>query len=125
VSVLHHVDLDACLANTLSLLRPGGRFAFSEPNIANPQVWIERNVGLVQRLRHVLPHEHAFRPRGLRERFEDHGFDVEISEPFEFLHAATPEAAIPVVTWVERQLERTPIREIAGSVRIAGSRRPA
>ena len=35
--------------HTFSLLRPGGRFAFSEPNLANPQVWAERNVEVVRR----------------------------------------------------------------------------
>ena len=32
VSVLHHVNLDAAFEHTFSHLRPGGRFAFSEPN---------------------------------------------------------------------------------------------
>ena len=44
VSVLHHVDLDATFEHTFPLLRSGGRFAFSEPNMANPQVWAERHV---------------------------------------------------------------------------------
>ena len=53
VSVLHHVELDACFAHTFPVLRPGGRFAFSEPNLANPQVWAERSFELVRRARHV------------------------------------------------------------------------
>jgi len=60
VSVLHHVDLDATFDSTFALLRAGGRFAFSEPNILNPQIWAERNVPWVARRRHVLPHERAF-----------------------------------------------------------------
>jgi SAM-dependent methyltransferase len=120
VSVLHHVDLRACLERTFAHLTTGGRFAFCEPNMANPQVWAERNIAFVQRLRHVLPHETAFRPKQLRRSFDDAGLEVEICEPFEFLHAATPEPLIGLTMRVERLLEATPAREIAGSIRVAG-----
>ena len=66
VSVLHHVNLDLTFAKTFPLLRPGGRFAFSEPNMANPQVWGERHIALVKRVRHVTEHETAFRVKDLR-----------------------------------------------------------
>lgn len=122
VSVLHHVDLDACLENTFAHLRPGGRFAFSEPNMANPQVWAERNVGFVRRMRHVTQHETAFRADELRERFSQAGLVVDVCEPFEFLHPSTPRPLIGSVERVERVLERTPLREIAGSIRISGHR---
>lgn len=123
VSVLHHVDLGLCLAHTLSLLRPGGRFAFSEPNVANPQVWAERHVGFVARRRHVTPHETAFLPRALRAAFEHAGLTVEVCEPFDFLHPSTPPRLIGAVERIGRALEATPVvREIAGSVRIAGRR---
>jgi SAM-dependent methyltransferase len=120
VSVLHHVDLDAAFAHTFSLLQPGGRFAFSEPNMANPQVWAERHVGVVGRARHVTEHETAFRVDELRRAFESHGLVVERCEPFEFLHPSTPRRLIGAVRRVERVLERTPARAIAGSIRIAG-----
>ena len=120
VSVLHHIDLDACLGNVFPLLRSGGRFAFSEPNILNPQVWAERRFGWLRRVRHVLPHEVAFRASDLRRSFEDAGLVVEVAEPFEFLHASTPRRLIGTVERVERALEATPVRAIAGSIRLAG-----
>jgi SAM-dependent methyltransferase len=120
VSVLHHVDLDACLQSIVPLLRSGGRFAFAEPNILNPQVWAERRFALLRRIRHVLPHEVAFRARALRRSMEDAGLVVEVAEPFEFLHASTPERLIGAVKRVEQALEATPARSIAGSIRIAG-----
>jgi len=123
VSVLHHVDLDATFERTFSLLRPAGRFAFSEPNMANPQVWAERNLGPVRRLRHVTPHETAFRADELRRRFEGAGFVVDVCEPFEFLHPSTPAWLVPAALSLERGLEATPVRAIAGSLRIAGARR--
>ena len=120
VSVLHHVDLDATFAHTFPLLRSGGRFAFSEPNMANPQVWAERNIGAVRRLRHVTPHETAFHADELRRRFEDAGLAVDVCEPFEFLHPSTPSWLVPAALSLERGFERTPLRGIAGSLRVAG-----
>jgi SAM-dependent methyltransferase len=120
VSVLHHVDLAPTFAHTFATLRSGGRFAFSEPNIANPQVWAERHVGPVRRLRKVTAHETAFTPAGLRRAFETAGLVVEAAEPFEFLHPSTPRTLIESVLRLERLLERTPARAIAGSVRVAG-----
>jgi SAM-dependent methyltransferase len=122
VSVLHHVNLDSCLRTVLSVLRPGGRFAFTEPNMANPQVWAERNIGLVRRWRHVTPHETAFLPSELRRAFEGAGLTVEVCEPFDFLHPSTPAPLIGVARRLEAFLERTPLRGLAGSVQIAGCR---
>jgi SAM-dependent methyltransferase len=122
VSVLHHINLDLCLCNCFELLKPGGRFAFSEPNMANPQIWAERHIGLVKRRRHVTEHETAFRAGELRSIFERHGLIVEVAEPFEFLHPATPPRMIETLRRLERRIERTPLRAIAGSVRISGRR---
>lgn len=122
VSVLHHVDLRASLEHTFASLRTGGRFAFSEPNSRNPQVWAERNVEWIGRRRHVVSHEGSFTAAELRSAFESRGFVVETSEPFEFLHPATPARFIPAVLSLERVLERTPARHLAGSVRVAGYR---
>ena len=120
VSILHHVNMELCLQNTLSRLVPGGRFAFSEPNMANPQVWATKNVDLVGRLLHETPHETAFRTHELGGFLESAGLEVEVCEPFEFLHPATPRALIGAVRRVEGVLEKTPVRRIAGSIRVAG-----
>jgi SAM-dependent methyltransferase len=123
VSVLHHIDLDLFLRNTLlPLLRPGGRFAFSEPNMANPQVWAERNIRPIGRMRHTTEHETAFRAAELRATLERAGLTVDVCEPFEFLHPSTPRSLIGLVERLERRLESSPARAIAGSVRVAGSR---
>jgi SAM-dependent methyltransferase len=120
VSILHHVNMELCLRNTFAVLRAGGRFAFSEPNMANPQVWAMKNVDAVGRWLHETPHETAFRVRELRGLFESAGLEIETCEPFEFLHPATPRALIGAVRRLEGFLERTPARRIAGSIRIAG-----
>lgn len=123
VSVLHHVDVRACLGAIAPLVRSGGRFAFTEPNSANPQVWAERRFEPIRRARHVLPHETAFRAGELHALFERSGLVVERAEPFEFLHPGTPRALIGAVLRLEGALEATPARAIAGSVRIA-ARKP-
>ncbi len=125
VSVLHHVDMSATFANTFSRLRTRGRFAFSEPNIRNPQIWAERNIRWVAHKRHTLLHERAFTAEGIRREFEASGLVVEVSEPFEFLHPATPLRLLPSVLRLEHALERTPLRHIAGSVRITGRNSPS
>lgn len=122
VSVLHHVNLSMCLDASLGLLRPGGRFAFSEPNMANPQVWAERHLEPVRRRRRVTAHETAFRAAALRDAFERGGLVVERCEPFEFLHPSTPRMAIAAVLRLERAAMRTPLRRIAGSLLVAGRR---
>jgi SAM-dependent methyltransferase len=122
VSILHHVNTDLCMQNCVSLLRPGGRFAFSEPNMANPQVWWMKNVDWSSHRFHETPHETAFRTTELRELFERYGYAVDVCEPFDFLHPKTPARLVPAVRRLERVLERSPLRAIAGSLRIAGHR---
>jgi 2-polyprenyl-3-methyl-5-hydroxy-6-metoxy-1,4-benzoquinol methylase len=123
VSVLHHVNMDLFFKNTMSKLKPGGRFAFSEPNMRNPQIWAERNVGWVRRWRHVTPHETAFKTGPLRKMFESHGFTVELCRPFDFMHPGTPRFMIGLVGGLQTVLEAfPPTRLIAGSIQIAGRR---
>ncbi len=123
VSVLHHLDLELCLRNTVvPRLRSGGRFAFSEPNIVNPQVFLTKRVGVVKRLLHETPHETAFTADALRKELERAGLVVEVCEPFDFLHPWTPRALIPAVERLGLALERTPARIVAGSIRAVGVR---
>jgi SAM-dependent methyltransferase len=122
VSVLHHLNLDLCFENAFSHLKRGGRFAFSEPNMANPQIWLERHVSTIREWRHVTPHETAFRAGELRQLLESGGFTVEVCEPFEFLHPGTPSWLIEPVLALEPVLERSPLRAVAGSVRVSGRR---
>jgi SAM-dependent methyltransferase len=123
VSVLHHVDVRATLAALVPLVRAGGRFAFTEPNRLNPQVWAERRFEPLRKLRHVLPHETSFRAGELRALFAEAGLEVERAEPFEFLHPSIPERLVRPTLGLERVLEATPARGIAGSVRIV-ARKP-
>ena len=123
VSVLHHVDLSRTLAEVRRVLRRGGRIAFSEPNMLNPQIAVQKNVPLLKRLLGDTPHETAFTRWGLAAALERHGFgDIHIA-PFDFLHPLTPRRAIPAVSRLAITAERIPLlREIAGSLLITATR---
>lgn len=42
MSVLHHLDVDKGLGEFWRILKSGGHIAFSEPNMLNPQIFLER-----------------------------------------------------------------------------------
>ena len=118
-SVLHHLDLQAALVKTRSLLKPGGRISFAEPNMLNPQVLLERKFRFLPCFRYVSLDETAFVRWHLHKILLRVGFvDIEI-KPFDWLHPSTPPFLITAVDRVGRLLERTPgLREFAGSLYI-------
>jgi SAM-dependent methyltransferase len=123
-SVLHHLDIEAALAKIYSLLKPGGWMSFAEPNMLNPQVFLERKLAFIRPLFwYVSPDETAFVRWSLRMLLERTGFqDVRIA-PFDWLHPAVPPVLIAPVCRVGHWFERTPgLREFAGSLLICGRR---
>jgi 2-polyprenyl-3-methyl-5-hydroxy-6-metoxy-1,4-benzoquinol methylase len=122
-SVLHHLDLDRAVAKIYSLLRPGGVFSFAEPNMLNPQIFVQKNVPLLKSWLGDSPDETALVRWRFRRFLQATGFiDVSV-QPFDWLHPATPRAAIPLVRSLSRGLERLPvIREFAGSLYIRAIR---
>jgi len=120
-SVLHHLELDSALEKCMALLKPGGRLAFAEPNLLNPQIFLER------RFRRFFPHisedEIAFIRFSLRKQLNQHGFvGVDIT-PFDWLHPAIPKKMIPLVGFVGRIFESLPgICEFSGSLIISAQK---
>jgi ubiquinone/menaquinone biosynthesis C-methylase UbiE len=125
-SILHHLDVDVALAEAARVLRPGGRLAFAEPNILNPQVAVMFHLGLTKRYFGVSPDEMAFsRFRAARAARRAGLAEVSV-RPFDFLHPATPPRLIGAVERLSRGAERLPlVREIAGSMLIAAEKPPA
>ncbi|MCW5876535.1 MAG: methyltransferase domain-containing protein [Anaerolineales bacterium] len=117
-SVLHHLDLDAALQKSIELLSPGGRLAFAEPNMLNPQIFAERTF-LRDKLDYVSPDETAFVRWSLAKTLAEHGYvDIHIT-PFDWLHPAVPTGLIKPVEAIGRILEWLPgIREFSGSLLI-------
>ncbi len=118
-SVLHHLDLDVFLPNLFELIKPGGYLVFAEPNMLNPQIWLERNVDYIRKKTGTSPDETAFYRRSLKKTLLSKGFANVSIEPHEFLHPSTPEFLIPAMQLLTIFAEKIwLVREIAGSLLI-------
>jgi len=118
-SILHHLDLDASLPRILSLLKPGGRMSFAEPNMLNPQIAVQKNIPWLKERLGDSPDETAFARFTLGRQLKACGFDCISIIPFDWLHPLTPERFIKAVSAMGRFLEATPlVREFAGSLSI-------
>jgi SAM-dependent methyltransferase len=119
-SVLHHLDIPAAIDTCVRLLVKGGRIGFAEPNMLNPQVWMERNFR--SWFPYVSHDESAIVRWPLRRQLERAGFSDVVITPFDWLHPATPASLIGLVGGTGRIFERIPgVREFAGSVLIAAT----
>jgi SAM-dependent methyltransferase len=122
-SVLHHLEPLAALRETHRVLAPGGRVAFAEPNMLNPQIALQKNVPFIKRACGDSPDETAFFRWQARRLLREAGFAQTGVLPHEFLHPATPVWLLGVVRRVSALLERVPLlREIAGSLLFWGVR---
>jgi len=120
-SVLHHLDIEASLKTMFSLLKPGGKVSFAEPNMLNPQIFIERHFR--QFFPQVSPDETAFVRWRFAAQLRSAGFVNVAITPFDWLHPATPSALIPVVNGCGRCIEHIPLlREISGSLHICAEK---
>lgn len=114
--ILHHLDLEPALSEVKRVLKPQGGILFFEPNMLNPQIFLERKIPFIRRV-HQTASETAFRKRQLEEILEKNNWKKIRIKTFDFLHPATPEVLIPLAKKAGRIFEKTPLlKEIAGSL---------
>ena len=118
-SVLHHLEIEEAIVEIYRVLKVGGTIYFTEPNMLNPQIAIQKNIPWVKRKLGDSPDETAFFRWPLRRLLERKGYrDIRIG-PFDFLHPKTPIALVDRLEAAGRFLERVPvISEFAGSLYI-------
>lgn len=123
LSVLHHLDPATALVEMQRVLRPGGMLWFSEPNMLNPQIMLQKNIPWLKRWLGDTPDETAFFRWPLKRLMERAGFTDVCIQPFDFLHPDLPDSvARRLDPWLSR-LESLPVaREIAGSLLVHARR---
>jgi len=116
-SVLHHLDINKALSEVYRVLKKDGIIAFTEPNMMNPQIALQKNIPYIKRKSGDSPDETAFFRWSLSKLLELHGFkEIEI-KPFDFLHPSVPKKFIKTVSSIGQFCEKIPLlKEIAGSI---------
>jgi len=122
-SILHHLNLNPALKEVYRVLKNGGMVVFTEPNMLNPQIWLERNILIIRKLMNNSLDETAFVRWGLKKKLRNLGFKNVSIRPFDFLHPFTPSMLIPFVSTIGNLVEKIPLaREVAGSLFIYASK---
>ena len=123
ISVLHHLDIEKGFSEVFRVLKRGGTICFSEPNMLNPQIAIQKNVPYIKKRLGDSPDETAFFRWQLSALLRRHGFvDVQV-RPFDFLHPNLPGSMVPSLERLCLLLEHIPLlREIAGSLHIRAAK---
>jgi len=118
-SVLHHLEINEALREIYRVLKSGGTISFTEPNMLNPQIAIQKNVPWVKRKLGDSPDETAFFRWPLRRLLKEAGFRHVQIDPFDFLHPKTPFPLVNGLNAIGRFLENVPVvSEFAGSLYI-------
>ena len=119
-SVLHHLDIKKALHEIYRVLKPGGIIRFTEPNMLNPQIALQKNIPWLKRKLGDSPDETAFFRRCLIRKLHNHDFTNVSVIPFDFLHPAIPPSLLSLALPMTGLAERIPgLKSIAGSLFIS------
>ena len=122
-SVLHHLEVEKAINEMFRVLKAGGSMFFTEPNMMNPQIALQKNIPALKRKLGDSPDETAFFRWSLKNLMRKAGFTDIVIKPFDFLHPALSPSLIPFITSLGNAVEKTPIlKEIAGSLYISAKK---
>lgn len=122
-SILHHLDPESALREVRRVLRFGGRLAFSEPNLLNPQVWIMFKCNAIRPYFGNSPDEMAFTRPAISRILDRVGFSRFSVRYFDFLHPLVPAGLVPATERLSILLEQIPfLRAVSGSMFIQAQR---
>ncbi|MBP5366189.1 MAG: class I SAM-dependent methyltransferase [Bacteroidales bacterium] len=122
-SVLHHLEIEKAVAEIFRVLKPNGVMLFTEPNMMNPQIALQKNIPYIKRKMGDSPDETAFFRWRMAKLLKQNQFANVSVRPFDFLHPSVPRKLIKVVSKVGNAFEKCPlIKEIAGSVFISAKK---
>ena len=118
-SVLHHLEVNSALREIHRVLKRGGSIRFTEPNMMNPQIAVQKNIAAIKRRLGDSPDETAFFRWTLRRQMAARGFTEIQIRPFDFLHPRVSAGWIPRLRTIGDIMEKIPLLgEIAGSLYI-------
>src|SRR5260370_17795387 len=107
--VVVYLEIEKALRDIYRVLKPEGTIYFTEPNMLNPQIAIQKNIPWIKRKLGDSPDETAFFRWPLNRLLEQTGYrDIRI-DPFDFLHPKTPVRLINRVNQLGRVLEKMPV----------------
>ncbi len=116
-SVLHHLDINKAISEIYRVLKAGGTIAFTEPNMLNPQIALQKNIPYLKRKLGDSPDETAFYRWKIQKLLKINGFKQIEVKPFDFLHPTVPQKLIKFISATGKFIEKTPVlKEIAGSL---------
>jgi ubiquinone/menaquinone biosynthesis C-methylase UbiE len=116
-SVLHHLEVDRALEEIYRVLKPGGHMVFTEPNMMNPQIALQKNIPALKKAMGDSPDESAFFIWSIRKKLKQLEFTMINVVPFDFLHPGIPKGFINIVKPLLDHLEKAPlIKHLAGSL---------
>ncbi len=122
-SVLHHLEIVKAISEMFRVLKPGGSMFFTEPNMINPQIALQKNIPALKRKLGDSPDETAFFRWSLKKLMNKTGFTEIIIKPFDFLHPALFPSLIPFIASLGETIEKIPLlKEIAGSLYITAKK---